>query len=276
METKTEDRVQVLEKLLAEARAESDLQRRQLDRYANIIVSTRLIMGHELKKPATAINGYLDLVAEDMEEKGDYDALTFVEKATEECALLNDLNEYFIELLKIGAEREVVGHEAADIRALVREVVAYFRRGGEFDRDVTLDLDLPETQVDVDGNALRLVLMNLVENAFNYSQSGTPVRVEVEKGIDRRGGSERPLLKLRVIDEGLGIPEKYVGKVFHPFVRIHRDVAEGSGLGLTLVKSLVELNSGDVSIRSTPGRGTTVTVTLPIATRDDKVSVILP
>jgi signal transduction histidine kinase len=265
METKTEDRVQVLEKLLAEARAESDLQRRQLDRYANIIVSTRLIMGHELKKPATAINGYLDLVAEDMEEKGDYDALTFVEKATEECALLNDLNEYFIELLKVGADETVVGREPVDVRAIIREVVAGFRRGKAAERDVRLKLDLPETLVDVDANALRLVLMNLVDNALNYSRANTPVRIEAERSVDRRGGNEQPLLKVRVIDEGLGIPERYLRKVFQPFVRLHQEVAEGSGLGLTLVKSLVELNDGEVSVRSRTGEGTTVYVTLPIA-----------
>ena len=63
METKTEDKVQVLEKLLADARAEADVQRRKIERFSNIVISTRLIMGHELKKPATAISGYLDLVA---------------------------------------------------------------------------------------------------------------------------------------------------------------------------------------------------------------------
>lgn len=274
METKTENKVQVLEKLLADSCAESDILREKVDRFANIIVSTRLIMGHELKKPATAITGYLDLVAEDLEDKGDYDALSFVEKAAEECALLNDLNEYFIEILKVGTDDEVVGRDPVDVRVVVREVVAYFRRDRAVDRNVTLKLDLAETLMDIDGNALRLVLMNLVENALNYSRLGTPVRVEAEKGIDRRGGAEQPLLKLRVIDEGLGIPEKYIGRVFEPFVRLHTDVADGSGLGLTLVKSLVELNGGEVSIRSRIGQGTTVYVTLPVSTRVDQETII--
>jgi signal transduction histidine kinase len=270
METRTEDRVQVLEKLLADARAECDRQRRQLDRYANIIVSTRLIMGHELKKPATAISGYIDLLAEVCEDNGDYDALGFVEKAAEECALLNDLNEYFIELLKVGSEETIVGREPVDVRAIIRDVIAGFRRGKGAERDLSLKLDLPETLVDVDANALRLVLMNLVDNAINYSRANTPVRIEAERGVDRRGGNEQPLLKVRVIDEGLGIPERYLRRVFQPFVRLHQDVAEGSGLGLTLVKSLVELNDGEVSIRSRTDQGTTVHVTLPIATGEER------
>jgi signal transduction histidine kinase len=268
---KTENKVQALEKLLADARAEADTLRVRVERFQNIIVSTRLIMGHELKKPATAISGYLDLLVEDLEDKGDFDALSFAEKAAEECSLLNDLNEYFIELLKVSPEGNVVGREPVDVRGLVREVVAYFRRDERFEDNIALDLDLPETRVDIDGNALRIVLMNLVENALNYSRTGSAVRVEVERGIDRRGGSERPLLKLRVVDEGLGIPHKYLARVFDPFVRIHRDVADGSGLGLTLVKSLVELNGGEVSIRSSPDHGTTVNVTLPVATTEETV-----
>lgn len=266
-------RVASLEKLLADARAEADELRRKVARYENIIVSTRLIMGHELKKPATAITGYLDLVADDLDDKGDYDALGFVEKAADECALLNDLNEYFIELLKVGARTEPVGGEPVDVGALVRDVVAYFRRGEAGERPFTLKIDLEDPSVDVDANALRLVLMNLVENALRYSRVSTPVRIEAERAIDRRGGSERPLLKLRVIDEGVGIPEKYLAKVFEPFVRLHREVAEGSGLGLTLVKSLVELNGGGVAIQSRAGLGTTVHVVLPLRSpgREDAV-----
>jgi signal transduction histidine kinase len=274
MYVKTEDsKVKTLEKLLGEARAEADRLRAKVERFERIIVSTRLIMGHELKKPATAINGYLDLASEDLQAKGETGTLSFLEKALEECALLNDINTYFIELLNVGKASEVVGLEPVNVRKVVHDVVAYARRLETDGRQITESLDLPEAAVAVDGTALRLVLMNLVENALSYSQVDSPVRIEVEKGYDRRGCSEDPLLKVRVIDEGVGIPAQYVSRVFEPFVRLQRDAAPGSGLGLTLVRSLVELNGGEVSIQSRPGHGTTVYVTLPIdqASRDGKV-----
>jgi signal transduction histidine kinase len=275
MYVKTEDsKVQTLEKLLNEARSEADDLRKKIKRCEDIIVSTRLIMGHELKKPATAISGYLDLVSEELYENDNPEALTFVEKALEECALLNDLNEYFIELLNVGKDGEVVGREPVNVRELVREVIAYARRIDDTKRAITHDFDLPEAPVDVDGTALKLVLMNLVENALNYSQVDSPVRIEVEKGYDRRGCSEDPLLKVRVADEGIGIPMKFLSRVFDPFVRLQRDAAPGSGLGLTLVRSLVELNGGEVSIQSRQGQGTTVYVTLPMGSSKAKEPAI--
>ena len=77
-----------------------------------------------------------------------------------------------------------------------------------------------------------------------------------------RGGE---VIRFRVKDDGIGIPENYLKKIFSPFVRLREDIAEGSGLGLTLVRSLVELNDGEVLIRSSLNKGTTVYVTVPSA-----------
>lgn len=264
-DVKTQNTTQALEKLLAEARAEADALRAHVLRYQNIIVSTRLIMGHELKKPATAIGGYLELAAEDLEGRGELDTLELVEKALDECALLNDLNSYFIELLRVQSPERAVGDRTVDVAGVVRDVVAHFRRRGGPAPRLTMKLDLPQPRLDVDGDALRIILVNLVENAIQYSPEGTPVRVEADTAPDRRGGSDRTLLKMRVIDKGPGIPAGHLKKIFAPFVRVHRDVSGGSGLGLTLVKSLVELHDGEVSIRSEAGAGTTVYVTIPVA-----------
>jgi signal transduction histidine kinase len=276
MQVETADtKIDALEELLNGARLEADELRAQVARYEKIIVSTRLIMGHELKKPAIAISGYLDLVAEDVEANKEYKTLELVERAAEECALLGDLNSYFIDLLRMESRADLVGCESVDIHALVRGVVAYARRCDER-RRVIPRLDLPEATVKIDGTALKLVLMNLVENAIYYSRVSTPIGLEAEQSFDRRGQTDKLLLKLRVVDEGVGIPEKYLSRVFEPFVRLHRDTADGSGLGLTLVRSLVELNGGDVSIQSRAGQGTTVHVTLPMSVGEEGDSITQP
>jgi signal transduction histidine kinase len=113
-------------------------------------------------------------------------------------------------------------------------------------------------------NALKLILLNVIENALKYSPDGSVVRVEAEVSRDLRGGSDGELLKLRVSDAGNGIPAEDLKRVFRPFVRLDAKRAEGSGLGLTLVRSLVDMCDGDVSVRSESGKGTTVFVTLPL------------
>ena len=107
-------------------------------------------------------------------KKGDYDALTFVEKANEECALLNDLNEYFIELLKVGANDTVVwGASPSTCARLSAKSSPISAATSRPTGSVTLKLDLPETLIDIDVNALRLILMNLVELTRSTTHAGT-------------------------------------------------------------------------------------------------------
>jgi signal transduction histidine kinase len=89
------------------------------------------------------------------------------------------------------------------------------------------------------------------------------VEVGVERTADRRGAAAGDLLKIRVTDHGGGIPEEFIKGVFKPFVKVREDVSRGTGLGLTLVRSLVELQGGNVFIKSEENKGTTVYVTIP-------------
>jgi signal transduction histidine kinase len=264
MATKTEDaKKTLLETLLNEARDEADALRKKLAHCERIILSTRLVMGHELKKPTTAISGYLDLVCEDLEKADALKTLAFAEKARAECQLLNELNAFYLDLLKLDSEEGVVGPNPVDAGAVVREVVSRLPQKLRAPERVRVHVAERVPPVHLNRNALSLVVMNLLENALLYSQVAAPVRVEVDCTPDRRGGAERELLRIRVVDDGIGIPDEYLKMVFNPFVRLREDVAAGSGLGLTLVRSLVELSGGDVFIRSEASKGTTVHVTIP-------------
>jgi len=277
MATKTEDeKALVLEQLLGDARREADALRGKLQHYERIIASTRLIMGHELKKPSTAISGYLDLVSEDLEKDGSLEVLNWVEKARAECKLLNELNAFYVELLKVdGDGADSVGTPTIDVESLIREIVDEFP--GKFDAKnrVQVWVDDEVKPVSFNHDAFKLIVTNLIENALIYSQVRTPVRVEVEEASEKRGMRGGRLIKIRVADDGVGIPESYLKRIFSPFVRLREDIAEGSGLGLTLVRSLVELFSGEVYIRSGNGSGTTVHVTLPIVEKQGRDPVVL-
>jgi len=119
-----------------------------------------------------------------------------------------------------------------------------------------------------------LIVLNVIENALKYSPADSTVRVEAEVSRDLRGASDGELLKLRVSDQGKGIAADDLKRIFRPFVRLAEPQVDGSGLGLTLVRSLVDMCDGEVSVRSEPGRGTTVFVTLPLQPGDN--GAVLP
>src|SRR5690606_30481761 len=106
---------------------------------------------------------------------------------------------------------------------------------------------------------LRQILLNLISNAIKFTASGG--RVEVGAAPEARGG-----FRLWVSDTGIGIAPEHIPVVLAPFGQVQNDLTrqyEGTGLGLPLVKSLVELHDGIFAIDSEPGRGTTITATFP-------------
>ena len=124
---------------------------------------------------------------------------------------------------------------------------------------------LGDPSVFVLGDRSRLieVLGNLVENAVKYSPEGGPVRISWERIGDRA--------RLRVSDEGLGVPEDAFSTIFDRFTRValpDREHIRSTGLGLYLVRELVTRMGGDIEVESTLGRGSTFTVTLPLRTSE--------
>jgi signal transduction histidine kinase len=259
-----EDKTAVLEALLNDARIEANQLRARLERYRGIIASTRLVMGHEIRRPTTAIAGYLEVAREDVAKAGLADALVFIDKARGECELLDELNTFYLDLLKVDGAAGAPIVDRVDVAAVIADALSHLPRTLRADARVRVAPGAALPAAPVNRNALKLIVLNLAENALNYSSSETPVRIEVEVGRDQRGPGDRELLKLRVIDQGEGIAPEDVKRIFKPFVRLEEGKARGSGLGLTLVRSLVDMCDGEVSVRSEAGKGTTVFVTLPL------------
>ncbi len=268
MKTKTSTRdITALENLLQDARNEADKLRGRLKKFEQILLSTRLIMGHELKRPTTAITGYIDMVLE-LEENISENAERHLTKARSECDLLNELNMIFLELLKTNTEKEALGGTEIDIEKFFDEMIVHLPEELNATERVRFSIPPNSVRFQLNPNAFKIILANVVENALLYSPNSTPVHVEMEQVVDKRHVEERTILKIKVVDRGEGIPKDSLKKIFHPFVRLNEDIY-GSGLGLTLVRSLVELHGGNISIQSTANRGTTVFIALPEASPVD-------
>lgn len=139
------------------------------------------------------------------------------------------------------------------VRDVVREVVTTF--GSE--RDIRVSVQDVPAGTQADEKLLRHVLVNLVSNALKYSKLDQPIWIEASA----EGGQ----VKLVVRDEGIGIPEAEQPQIFAMFRRASNvGTISGTGLGLVVVKRCVELHGGSIGLRSAPGRGTEVTVRIPL------------
>ncbi len=261
-------------KLLNESRSEADDLRRRLERHQKTLLSTRLIMGHELKRPTTAIRGFLDLALEQSSPNGNGKCADSINKAIDECGLLDELNSLFMVLLKIDGGIVAAQGETVDVKDCLDGVLDHLPDCLDPGPRMSVHISPGAARFRSNRNALKIILSNLVENALVYSDTGSPVEVRIENVSDETGMAKGDPLEIRVVDKGNGIPKDFVKTIFKPFVRLDKNVSVGAGLGLTLVRSLVELHGGSVHVQSEMGQGTTVCVTIPETPEDNEHDVV--
>jgi signal transduction histidine kinase len=212
------------------------------------------VASHELRTPLTALLGFSELLAKRAFDTAEVQRMADVmNRETERLVRIVD---DFLDLSRLerGLEPRLARSrvEAALVVASVAEV---FRRAGSHELVVDCDDDLPG--LDADADALDRILKNLVSNAMKYSPAGSAVRIAARA----RGGAS---VEFSVHDAGRGIPAEALPHVFEPYYRAPGvGSARGAGLGLAVVKSLVDAHGGAIELESAPGAGTRVTFVLP-------------
>jgi PAS domain S-box-containing protein len=216
---------------------------------------------HELRTPLTSMIGYLQMVERRLARNPDAARLVAepLRGAAGQARRLRALVGDLLDASRIRQGRLELQREPVDLAGLARAVMDDLRDRGAEGRH-TLHLDVPPAPVlgEWDAERLRQVLVNLVDNAVKYSPAGGRVWVTVED----RGGEA----VVQVRDEGIGIPERELPKLFRPFGRAAHPAARnipGFGLGLYICRDIVERHGGAITVASRPGHGTTFTVTLP-------------
>ena len=211
---------------------------------------------HELKTPLTAISGMVDLLEVGADRNGERRRI-ILETMSLEVTRMNRLVADLLTLSK--AEQRMPCSTPLDVAELAQELVDETRM---LDQDHELDTDLQgPLLVLADRENLHRVLRNLVDNALKYAGDGGPVRVATRSGP---GG----MIEIEVSDRGQGIAPEDLERVFERFYRTDRSrarVTGGSGLGLSIVRALVEGMGGTVHLESELGKGTTARVRLPAA-----------
>lgn len=204
--------------------------------------------------PAAVRGQALGLLDGDMAE-----SIHFIETAV---ARLSSIIDALLRLSRAG--RVVYRQQAVDVSAVVTRVVRSMT-ATTAQRGATITVGpLPPAWGDPTG--VEQVFANLVGNALNYLDPARPGRVELGSldQADLAGGERRGAWHAYYVrDNGLGIPAAYVPKVFQAFQRLHADMAPGEGMGLAIVRRIVERHGGRIWLESEPGAGSTFFVTLP-------------
>lgn len=208
-------------------------------------------MTHELKTPLTAIIGFSDLILDDLDESTDVAAIeTIRDSALSMKALIDDILDF---KRVAGASGEVA---PVDLRAVVQSALDLVRPSAA-ERSIEVVVNF-EACPPVMGESLQLesAVQNVLSNAVKYSNPGGHVTID----LDELAGS----VVLSVVDQGIGIHDADQVRLFSRFYRA-RNVGEvqGTGLGLALVRQVVEQHGGHVELVSALGRGTRVRITLP-------------
>ncbi|MDB2438377.1 PAS domain-containing sensor histidine kinase [Hellea sp.] len=216
-------------------------------------------MSHELRTPLNAINGFSDIMKKELfGPLGDPRYSEYVNdilfSGQHLLSLINDI----LDMSKIEAGKMTLNSEVLQMDDMISQVIRIVRGRAEENRLKLLYEESAMPEIEADPRAVKQILLNLTTNAIKFTPEGGLVRVSVEPNSAG--------LIIRVSDTGIGISQEDIERLAQPFEQIdsqHSRQHEGTGLGLALSKSLVELHGGNFTIESVVGQGTTVMFTLP-------------
>jgi CheY-like chemotaxis protein len=217
-------------------------------------------MSHEIRTPMTAILGYADILAGQLDNPQQLEALNIIRRNGDHLlTIINDI----LDLSEIDAGKLQIERQPCSPAAVVAEVVSLLRvraRGKGLALSLEFAGPVPETVL-TDVARLRQILLNLVGNAIKFTETGG-VRIIVR--LAGRGGLEGKLL-YEVVDTGIGMTAAQVDNLFQPFQQAEASTARkfgGAGLGLAISKRLAAFLGGDITVSSQPGKGSTFTLSI--------------
>jgi signal transduction histidine kinase len=212
-------------------------------------------ISHELKTPLTTIIGYTGLLEENGADPGVFStSVHHLRDASDRLLrMINDL----IDLSSLSRSEFAIEPRSVDISALVRDITAQMSlKARKFNIAITADIpSLPE--IIADPVRLKQVVVNILDNSIKYSPNG-------EVSVVLR--QEEHAVCLEIADTGCGIPSEVLDRIFEPFFRVDRARSRklgGNGLGLSIVKEIVDKHGGKIEIESAEGKGTKVRIKLP-------------
>jgi PAS domain S-box-containing protein len=233
-------------------------QLKEMDQMKTDLMS---MVTHEIRTPLATVRGFAQILLKG--GIGNDKSTEFLEIINRQSNRLVNLVNDFLDITRIESGRQVVTKGPVDLDKLIQNAVADLRPLAD-EKTITLQYVAPSTAVPEifgDRNLIEQVLINLLSNAIKYSPKGAWARISASQLSG--------LVQVSVQDNGLGIPKEAVPRLFEKFYRVRCDDRKdiiGTGLGLSLVKQIIEVHGGTIKVESEHGQGSTFTFTLPVLT----------
>lgn len=217
-------------------------------------------VSHELKTPLSLLSLFSEIL-ELGRVKNDEKRIEYYRIIRDESRRLNKMIDNILDFSKIEAGRKTYNFVEGDMGEVIDNVLSSYRYqivNSGFDIQTNIRRDLPPVLIDRD--AMAQVVSNLLDNAIKYSRNVKELSITTE--------TVRTDLSVVIADHGIGIPRAEQTKIFEKFYRVGNDLVhdvKGSGLGLSLVKHIIEAHKGTISVESEFGKGSRFTILLPLA-----------
>ncbi|MDD5504653.1 MAG: ATP-binding protein [Candidatus Omnitrophica bacterium] len=216
-------------------------------------------VSHELRTPVSNIQGYAETLLrgaiDDKEHAKDFLGIIHSD-AQRLSSLINDL----LDLAKMESGKLTLELKYNDLTEIIETVVPKLAKSVN-GKNINLDIHIADSAKTIfcDRNKIAQVLFNLIENAVKYTRPGGTITIRVLE--------EKGFIRVDVSDTGIGIPAEHLSRIFERFYRVDKARSRelgGTGLGLAIVKHIVQSHSGEVWVKSAPGKGSVFSFTLPI------------
>ncbi|MDF2678630.1 MAG: histidine kinase [Bacillota bacterium] len=220
-------------------------------------------MSHEFKTPLNIICGATQLMeislTNDLIENKNDKIIFSINSIKQSCFRLKKTVNNILDLNKIESNNFKLNFSRNDIVEEIENIVdasSYFIKTAKL--NINFNFDLKEKIISYDKDQIQRVLLNLISNAIKYSKKGGEININL---LDKGNAIE-----IEVADDGIGMSEQFLNIVFNKYSQEDKSfsrIAEGSGLGLFLVKSIIELHGGNISVKSILGQGSSFKFSIP-------------
>ncbi|USB34356.1 HAMP domain-containing sensor histidine kinase [Paenibacillus sp. YPG26] len=215
-------------------------------------------VSHEFRTPISSIQGFARLLQTSPMPREQL--LEYTDVIIEETSRLNKLSSNILKLSRVENQTMPTQCMSFSLDEQIRRTILLLETEWH-KKGLTLDLDLPGTNIYGDEELIQQIWINLLGNAIKFSDEGGTVGVSIARGNE--------VICVRIRDEGCGIPEPALSRIFEHFYQADSSRSrQGSGLGLAIVKRVTELCGGTVSVQSEEGLGSVFTVELPLGNRN--------
>lgn len=242
--------IEGLEQRVRERTAELETVNRELEAFSYSV-------SHDLRAPLRAVAGYTDMLMSDVTPPLGGDARLYAEKVRQSARRMGTLIEDMLSLAKVS--RMTLSVRQVPLGRLAREVLDGLQASDPA-RHVALDID-ESLVVRGDAGLLRIVLENLLSNAWKFTGKRADARIVMRATTDADGRTA-----VTIADNGAGFDMKHAHQLFEPFRRLHRESDfPGTGVGLAIVKRIVDKHGGEISVEAAKDQGAHFTLRLPSA-----------